>query len=143
TRQNCSKPQRYCTRRGALCFHRHPPGQIFAEREGSHEVPNRCLERHWVDCGLPCALPLCTQRFDHVEIMACLMSPKVTEKLARFCTGQCPLWVKSGHRTRSVSCPLYPQKRTLVERVGMSALCQKRTYQLLRLYVDLLLNNNR
>jgi len=24
-------------------------------------------------------------------------------------------------------CPLYPQKRTLVERVGMSALCQKRT----------------
>src|SRR6516225_7042069 len=26
---------------------------------------------------------------------------------------------------------------------GMSALCQKRTWQLLRLYVDLLLNNNR
>jgi len=25
----------------------------------------------------------------------------------------------------------------------MSALCQKRTFQLLRLYVDLLLNNNR
>ena len=24
------------------------------------------------------------------------------------------------------SCPLYPQKRTLIERVGMSALCQKR-----------------
>jgi hypothetical protein len=24
-------------------------------------------------------------------------------------------------------CPLYPQKRTLVERSGMSALCQKRT----------------
>ena len=28
----------------------------------------------------------------------------------------------------SASCPLYPQKRTLVERVGMSALCQKRTF---------------
>src|SRR5262249_26357785 len=25
-------------------------------------------------------------------------------------------------------CPLHPQKRTLVERVGMSALCQKRTH---------------
>src|SRR5262249_17952396 len=30
-------------------------------------------------------------------------------------------------RRMSASCPLYPQKRTLVERVGMSALCQKRT----------------
>ena len=27
----------------------------------------------------------------------------------------------------SASCPLYPQKRTLAESVGMSALCQKRT----------------
>jgi hypothetical protein len=26
-------------------------------------------------------------------------------------------------------CPLYPQKRTFIERVGMSALCQKRTSQ--------------
>jgi hypothetical protein len=26
-------------------------------------------------------------------------------------------------------CPLYPQKRTLLERVGMSALCQKQTVQ--------------
>ena len=39
----------------------------------------------------------------------------------------CPLWVKSGHSAMSVWCPLYPQKRTLVERVEMSALCQKRT----------------
>jgi len=46
-------------------FHRHP---LFAEREGSHEVPNRCLERHCVDCHLPCALSLCSQRFDHVEV---------------------------------------------------------------------------
>jgi len=30
-------------------------------------------------------------------------------------------------------CPLYPQKRTLIERVGMSALCQKRTFSLIRL----------
>jgi hypothetical protein len=27
-----------------------------------------------------------------------------------------------------VGCPLYTQKRTLIERVGMSALCQKRTF---------------
>jgi hypothetical protein len=25
-------------------------------------------------------------------------------------------------------CPLYPQKRTLIDQVGMSALCQKRTF---------------
>ena len=30
----------------------------------------------------------------------------------------------------SARCPLYPQKRTLVERVAMSALCQKRTHAL-------------
>src|SRR5215471_9600561 len=35
-----------------------------------------------------------------------------------------------GGRRRFVYCPLYPQKRTLVEPVGMSALCQKRTYAL-------------
>src|SRR5262249_3414997 len=29
--------------------------------------------------------------------------------------GQCPLWVKSGHRGISNQCPLYPQKRTLIE----------------------------
>jgi hypothetical protein len=34
---------------------------------------------------------------------------------------QCPLWVKSGHRIRSASCPLYPQKRTLLSATGMSA----------------------
>src|SRR5262249_53531339 len=39
----------------------------------------------------------------------------------------CPLWVISGHRGKLKECPLYPQKRTLVERVGMSAFCQKRT----------------
>jgi hypothetical protein len=30
---------------------------------------------------------------------------------------QCPLWVKSRHCISSASCPLYPQKRTLIERV--------------------------
>jgi hypothetical protein len=40
---------------------------------------------------------------------------------------RCPLWVKSGHRIRSASCPLYPQKRTWIGTVLMSALCQKRT----------------
>jgi hypothetical protein len=45
----------------------------------------------------------------------------------------CPLWVKSRHQSRFGQCPLYPQKRTLVERVGMSALCQKQTLATLRL----------
>ena len=27
-----------------------------------------------------------------------------------------------------MECPLYPQKRTLIERVGMSALCHKQTF---------------
>jgi hypothetical protein len=39
----------------------------------------------------------------------------------------CPLWVKSRHSAMSKQCPLCPQKRTLVERVVMSALCQKRS----------------
>jgi hypothetical protein len=34
----------------------------------------------------------------------------------------CPLWVKSGHRGSSVRCPLCPQKRTSIERPGMSGL---------------------
>jgi len=29
----------------------------------------------------------------------------------------CPLWVKSRHWSTSAQCPLYPQKRTLVDRV--------------------------
>src|SRR3974390_1749142 len=32
------------------------------------------------------------------------------------------------HKVPLASCPLYPRKRTLVERVGMSASCQKRTF---------------
>ena len=46
--------------------------------------------------------------------------------------GQCPLWVISGHFGLSAQCPLYPQKQTLVEPAGMSALCQKRTLELSR-----------
>src|SRR5262245_8333764 len=40
---------------------------------------------------------------------------------------ECPLWVKSGHCNGSAEWLLYPQKRTLNERVEMSALCHKRT----------------
>jgi hypothetical protein len=39
----------------------------------------------------------------------------------------CPLWVISGHWRVSALCPLYHRKRTLIERVGMSDLCQKQT----------------
>jgi hypothetical protein len=38
-----------------------------------------------------------------------------------------PLWVIGSHCDLHKACPLYPQKRTLVERVVMSALCQKQT----------------
>jgi hypothetical protein len=41
--------------------------------------------------------------------------------------GSGPMWVKSRHRRMSERCPLCPRKRTLIERIGMSALCQKRT----------------
>src|SRR6516225_10997297 len=36
---------------------------------------------------------------------------------------RCPLWVKSRHSTTADQCPLYPQKRTFVSAVVMSALC--------------------
>jgi hypothetical protein len=63
------------TRPGALQFHRHPHSPIFAQREASYEVGNCCLERHRVDSCLRCTLPLCSQRFDHVEIASIIRSP--------------------------------------------------------------------
>src|SRR5207248_7683419 len=42
--------------------------------------------------------------------------------------GKCPLWVGNGHPEDKHQCPLYPRKRTLPAHVGMSALCQKRTF---------------
>src|SRR5215472_2348387 len=77
SKQNYSKPRRYCTRRGVLQIHRHLHGPIFAERERSHEVPNRRLERHCVDCRLPWALPLRAQRFDHLEIESDILIPSI------------------------------------------------------------------
>jgi hypothetical protein len=41
------------------------------------------------------------------------------------CYAKCLLWVNNGHRRKLNECPLYPRKRTLMERAGMSALCQK------------------
>ena len=52
---------------------------------------------------------------------------RAPKESAAILSRSCPLWVKSGHGRMSDRCPLYPQKRTSVERVGMSALCQKRT----------------
>src|SRR6516162_5387051 len=40
----------------------------------------------------------------------------------------CPLWVKSRHSDVSERCPLYPQYRTWIGTVVMSALCQKQTF---------------
>ena len=39
----------------------------------------------------------------------------------------CPRWVKSRHRKGSAECLLYPQKRTLIEGAGCP-LCQKQTF---------------
>ena len=33
----------------------------------------------------------------------------------------CPLWVRSGHRTKSASCPLYPRKQTSLSSSCLSA----------------------
>jgi hypothetical protein len=41
-------------------------------------------------------------------------------------------WIPKGPASR---CPLYPQKRTLVERVVMSALCQKQTLSALTYFL--------
>src|SRR5690242_5415454 len=41
---------------------------------------------------------------------------------------QTSVWVNSGHRIRSASCPLYHRKQTLPDAVAMSALCQKQTF---------------
>src|SRR5215470_14898075 len=43
-------------------------------------------------------------------------------------SGQCPLWVKSGHWSAFNRCLLYPQNRTWFSAVVMSALCQERTF---------------
>jgi hypothetical protein len=45
-------------------------------------------------------------------------------------SGQCPLWVKSRHMQCKTACPLYPRKRTCAVQLTMSALGQKRTYDL-------------
>ena len=41
----------------------------------------------------------------------------------------CPLWVISGHRLTSASCPLFPLKRTFLSAVCTSAECHKQTFR--------------
>ena len=60
-------------------------------------------------------------RISHFEIENCAVSH--TWARNRLCL----LWVKSRHRGISDQCPLYPQKRTSLSAVAMSAFCQKRT----------------
>src|SRR5262249_27998 len=45
-----------------------------------------------------------------------------------------PKRVKNRHRGTSNHCLVYPQKQTWTERVGMSALCQKRTRALAAIF---------
>ena len=53
------------------------------------------------------------------------LAPESVQNLLAGLTAQpeCPLWVKSRHRSSSNQCPLYPQKRTLELSRVMSALC--------------------
>jgi hypothetical protein len=37
---------------------------------------------------------------------------------------ECPLWVKSGHLSLPMSCPLYPRKRALDGTAGCQQICQ-------------------
>ena len=39
-----------------------------------------------------------------------------------------PLWVNNGHLCKLEECPLYPQKRTSLSAIAMSAKCQKQTF---------------
>src|SRR5215472_3624714 len=70
-------------------------------------------------------------RYEFLRILDCDLIREATfkgKKALRMARLACPLWVISGHSQRFAPCPLYRQKRTC---------------RLLRLYVDLLLNNNR
>ena len=49
-------------------------------------------------------------------------------ELSCFDRSECPIWVKSGHWDKLAECPLYHQYRTFGTAVGMSALCDVRTY---------------
>ena len=66
-------------------------------------------------------LPLFAAQSNGFFVSAALCN---TAKSAR----RCPFWVKSGRDGSNLQCPLYPQKRTSLSTVVMSALCQKRTY---------------
>jgi len=43
---------------------------------------------------------------------------------------ECPLWVKSGSRGKSASCPLFPSKQAFASAVGMSVKGHQQTFGL-------------
>src|SRR5262249_2948767 len=64
-------------------------------------------------------------------------APNVDERrCSTGATGCCALWVKSRHYSASAQCPLYPRKRTLIERVGMSACANNEHWQRLLCNVE-------
>ena len=87
------------------------------------ELPNHWLECSCLDRHLRCAIRLRAQRSDYVALKQYILVRSVSFPQAI----EHPLWVKSGHRSRSAQCPLYPQKRTSRDTLGMSALCHKQT----------------
>src|SRR5437763_11319461 len=55
------------------------------------------------------------RRSDHPTVLPHESRPAAflcVRVLSRWPNARCPLWVISGHRTRSAPCPLYPRKRT-------------------------------
>lgn len=85
---------------------------------GSDEVPNRCLERHCVDCRLPCALHLRSQRFDHVEI-ASLYVQSISRSEPVFCNN-----VGRRHGARWHACCTQPSYLVTFRSVALSVLYQ-------------------
>jgi hypothetical protein len=69
----------------------------------------------------------CSRKAAKYDLRECATSNAFFERSENRVRAQGPLWVISRHSPTLGRCLLYPQKRTLISRVVMSALCQKRT----------------
>jgi|SRR6516225_10586738 len=69
----------------------------------------------------------CSRKAAKYDLRECATSDAFFERSENRVRAQGPLWVISRHSPTLSRCLLYPQKRILISRVVMSALCQKRT----------------
>src|SRR5215472_11120207 len=68
-------------------------------------------------------------RYEFLRILDCDLIRGATfkgKKALRTARLACPLWVISGHSAMSEQCPFYPQKRTSLSVMGMSAYANNR-----------------